>query len=183
MAGNLYGTTYGGGKCCGVVFKLDTTGKETVLHIFSGGPDGSNPAESLLLSSGNLYGTALFGGNLSDCFGTGCGVLFKLVLPNFVIKLSPTSATVFPGLSTTSTLTLTSVGGFAGTVLLSCTVPSGDGLSCDVSPSSVILDANPATATMSIKTSSMTPTGTYKITAKGVSGVLVHNTTFTLTVQ
>ena len=41
--GNLYGTTsYGGDfNCtppngCGTVFKLDTTGKETVLHSFNG---------------------------------------------------------------------------------------------------------------------------------------------------
>src|SRR5208337_332406 len=40
--GNLYGTTYAGGNpaCtlegpgCGTVFKVDTTGKETVLHSF-----------------------------------------------------------------------------------------------------------------------------------------------------
>ena len=52
-----------------------------------------------------------------------------------------------------------------------------------LSPSSVMLDANPATATLSINTSSLTPTGTYKIAAKGASEILVHSTTFTLTVQ
>lgn len=78
-AGNLYGTTYAGGKCCGVVFKLDTTGTETVLHTFSGGEDGSDPGGGLLLNrSGTLYGITLFGGILSDCSGFGCGVAFKL---------------------------------------------------------------------------------------------------------
>jgi len=49
-AGNLCGTTYIGGEAtgcsggCGVVFKLDTTGVETVLHSFTGGADGANPA-------------------------------------------------------------------------------------------------------------------------------------------
>jgi uncharacterized repeat protein (TIGR03803 family) len=82
-AGNLYGTTYSGGNAtectggCGVVFKLDTTGTETVLHTFTGGADGSNPAASLLLdSSGNLYGTAYQGG--TGCNGSGCGVVFKI---------------------------------------------------------------------------------------------------------
>ena len=81
--GNLYGTTYVGGnatKCtggCGVVFKLDTTGVETVLHSFTGGADGANPATPLLLdSSGNLYGTALQGG--TSCGNSGCGVVFKI---------------------------------------------------------------------------------------------------------
>jgi uncharacterized repeat protein (TIGR03803 family) len=37
-AGNLYGTTtYGGDSNFGTVFKLDATGKETVLHGFRGG--------------------------------------------------------------------------------------------------------------------------------------------------
>jgi uncharacterized repeat protein (TIGR03803 family) len=37
-AGNLYGTTpYGGASGYGTVFKLDTTGKETVLYSFTGG--------------------------------------------------------------------------------------------------------------------------------------------------
>ena len=43
-AENLYGTTYYGGTSgAGVVFKLDTTGKETVLYSFTGGADGGNP--------------------------------------------------------------------------------------------------------------------------------------------
>lgn len=82
-AGNLYGTTYGGGSStactggCGVVFKLDTTGAETVLHNFTGGSDGATPAADLLLdSSGILYGTAYQGG--TACGGSGCGVVFKL---------------------------------------------------------------------------------------------------------
>src|ERR1700683_2272529 len=45
-AGNLYGTTQAGGNTRdgGTVFKVDTTGKETVLHAFTGYPsDGENP--------------------------------------------------------------------------------------------------------------------------------------------
>ena len=102
----------------------------------------------------------------------------------FKITASPTSATVSPGQSTTSTLTLTPVFGFSGTVALTCKVPSGKGLSCEVSPSSVTLDGtNPATTTLSINTSSSTSAGTYKINARGNSGTIAHGTTFTLTVQ
>ena len=69
-AGNLYGTTYFGGayrNCngdgCGVVFKLDTTLKETVLHNFTGGADGAFPWAGLTMdSAGNLYGVAEAGG-------------------------------------------------------------------------------------------------------------------------
>jgi uncharacterized repeat protein (TIGR03803 family) len=80
-AGNLYGTTnYEGGACvCGVVFKLDPSGKETVLHTFTGGSDGGYPEGGLTMdSAGNLYGTASRGGNLNDCQGGGCGVVFKI---------------------------------------------------------------------------------------------------------
>ncbi|MFZ0283800.1 MAG: choice-of-anchor tandem repeat GloVer-containing protein, partial [Terriglobales bacterium] len=61
-AGNLYGTTYGGGSNDGgTVFRLDKTGKETVLHSFcslSGCADGGFPYAGLVGdSSGNLYGT------------------------------------------------------------------------------------------------------------------------------
>jgi uncharacterized repeat protein (TIGR03803 family) len=64
-AGNLYGTTDSGGDfaCgsgfgCGVVFKLDMTGRETVLHKSTGGKDGAFPAGRLVRdNAGNLYGT------------------------------------------------------------------------------------------------------------------------------
>jgi uncharacterized repeat protein (TIGR03803 family) len=63
--GNIYGTTqYGGGECnCGVVYKLSHKGKETVLHVFTGQPDGFNPfASPIMDKQGNLYGTTLSGG-------------------------------------------------------------------------------------------------------------------------
>jgi uncharacterized repeat protein (TIGR03803 family) len=85
-AGNLYGTTVlggnlacGSGSGCGVVFKLDTTGKETVLHRFTGGVDGANPSAGLVQdAAGNLYGTTEGGGDLACGGGFGCGVVFKL---------------------------------------------------------------------------------------------------------
>jgi uncharacterized repeat protein (TIGR03803 family) len=82
-AGNLYGTTFTGGHgCfggCGVVFKLGTTGKETVLHTFTGGADGAGPEAGLVRdNAGNLYGTTDSGGDLTCGGGSGCGVVFKL---------------------------------------------------------------------------------------------------------
>ena len=83
---NLYGTTSlgGGTGCggggCGVVFKLSSAGKETVLHSFTG-TDGDNPGGGLVQdAAGNLYGVAGLGGDLScaDGQGQGCGVVFKL---------------------------------------------------------------------------------------------------------
>ncbi len=86
--GNLYGTTgYGGGSgtCqlgCGTVFKL-TPGaggkwKETVLHSFAGGSDGTYPDSVIFDSAGNLYGTTSYGGG-GSCFSySGCGTVYEL---------------------------------------------------------------------------------------------------------
>ncbi|HLY15840.1 MAG TPA: choice-of-anchor tandem repeat GloVer-containing protein [Bryobacteraceae bacterium] len=71
--GNLYGTTYQGGTAgWGVVFKVDTTGHETVLHSFAGA-DGAYPYAGVIRdSAGNLYGTTYNGGT------AGYGVVYKL---------------------------------------------------------------------------------------------------------
>ena len=88
-AGTLYGTTYRGGTpegggCqygCGTVFKLDTTGRLSVLHAFTGGRDGGQPEFGLVRDeAGSLYGTTTVGGDLScSTMGfPGCGVVFKV---------------------------------------------------------------------------------------------------------
>ena len=77
-AGNLYGTTFGGGASdFGVVFMLAPNGTETMLHSFAGSPtDGASPQAGLIIDgAGNLYGTTANGG-ASDF-----GVVFKLA-PN-----------------------------------------------------------------------------------------------------
>jgi uncharacterized repeat protein (TIGR03803 family) len=62
-----------------VIFKVNTKGKETVLHNFTGGTDGGYPWGGVIRdSAGNLYGTANTGGALADCYGGGCGAVFKL---------------------------------------------------------------------------------------------------------
>ncbi len=63
-AGNLYGTTAGGGAAGGgTVFKITSAGVETVLHSFTGGTDGASPEAGLIQdSAGNLYGTTTTGG-------------------------------------------------------------------------------------------------------------------------
>jgi uncharacterized repeat protein (TIGR03803 family) len=81
-AGDLYGTTYMGGdtKCsesqygCGTVFKVDKSGKETVLHKFAGAPDGFFPNAPLVEdAAGDLYGTTDYGGSF-----VAYGAVFKV---------------------------------------------------------------------------------------------------------
>jgi len=89
-AGNLYGTTMGGGDLtcdlpfgCGVIYKLAPAGHLTVLHVFAGESlafapeDGSLPMGGLIADpEGNMYGTSYSGGD--GCRPSGCGTVFKL---------------------------------------------------------------------------------------------------------
>ena len=74
-AGNLYGTTYGGGGIgYGTVFKLDATGTETVLYNFTGQADAAFPVASVIRDAvGNLYGTTPVGG------ASGFGTVFEVI--------------------------------------------------------------------------------------------------------
>ena len=77
-SGNLYGTTYFGGKNgLGSVYKLtNTNGKwtESQLYSFKGSNDGSLPTSTLVFdANGNLYGTTSAGGDSNDD-----GTIFKL---------------------------------------------------------------------------------------------------------
>lgn len=67
-AGNLYCSTYGGGKNGqGAVVKIAPNGAETILYAFRSGSSGSNPFSDLVLdNAGNLYGTTYSGGKAGD---------------------------------------------------------------------------------------------------------------------
>jgi uncharacterized repeat protein (TIGR03803 family) len=83
-AGNLYGTTFAAGDLtacgafngCGVVYKLDPSGHETVIHTFEGNSDGREPEWGNLLvdKAGNVWDTTDLGGEGS----LGLGVVYKI---------------------------------------------------------------------------------------------------------
>ncbi len=79
-SGDLFGTTtYGGSSNNGAVFELTPSGggyNESVLHSFQGPPsDGQYPQAGLAFdSSGNLYGTTVYGGSSLSSYG----VVFEL---------------------------------------------------------------------------------------------------------
>jgi uncharacterized repeat protein (TIGR03803 family) len=138
-AGNLYGTTYGGGAHGkGVVFEMtpnsDGTWTETVLHHFTGGKDGASPYNSGVIfdQTGNLYGTAFKGGTLSDCDGKGCGVVFKLA-PNSSGGWTETVVHAFagrPGANPVGGLMFDALGNLFGTTSGSANWGSCSGARC-----------------------------------------------------
>jgi uncharacterized repeat protein (TIGR03803 family) len=70
----LYGVASSGGATNnGVVFKINASGGEIVLHNFAGGADGANPQGALVRdASGNLYGTTTAGS------ASGLGTVFMV---------------------------------------------------------------------------------------------------------
>ena len=82
-AGNLYGTTEGGGAYNnGTAFELTPTAgagwSTKILHSFGSGTDGAAPYSGLIFdAAGNLYGTTENGGTSDSCHG-GCGTVFEL---------------------------------------------------------------------------------------------------------
>ena len=78
--GSFYGTTFSGGPSLsgnGVVFKMTPGGALTVVHDFTGAPDGSNPSNGVMQATdGDLYGTTMSGGTCSS--GIGCGTIFRV---------------------------------------------------------------------------------------------------------
>jgi subtilase family serine protease len=97
--------------------------------------------------------------------------------PDFTISASPTSLNVRTGSSGTSTITISSLNGFAGTVTLSASASSG--LTVTFNPTQI---SGSGTSTMTVRASSYVRAGSYTITVKGTSGSLSHTTTVTVTV-
>jgi uncharacterized repeat protein (TIGR03803 family) len=140
-AENLYGTAALGGNLsdcggsgCGVVFKLTKAGKYTMLYAFTGGTDGANPEAPLVMDAvGNLYGTTALGGNLSDCSGFGCGVVFKMTKTGkYTVLYTFTDGTDGAIPSGPGGLALDAAGNLYGTTNyggdLSCNAPYGCGV-------------------------------------------------------
>ncbi len=106
--------------------------------------------------------------------------------PDFGISATPASLSIHIGSSGTSTITLTSLNGFAGTIGLSTSIAcSGLCLvypTASLNPTSVTLTAGgTGVSTLTVATSVLTTPGTYTITITATSGSITH--TVTVTVQ
>jgi hypothetical protein len=103
--------------------------------------------------------------------------------PNFSMSASPSTISVAPGATGTSTISLTPQAKFAQTVAVSCSGAPANS-TCSLNPTSVNVPGGTAgTTTLSIVTTASTAPGTYTITVTGVFAPLNNSTTVTLTVQ
>jgi hypothetical protein len=97
--------------------------------------------------------------------------------PDFSLSASPASLTITQGTSGTSTITVTPLNGFTGSVTL-----SASGLPAGVTAG---FGTNPTTGSsvLTLTASSTATTGTSTVTVTGTSGTLTHTTTISLTVN
>ena len=97
--------------------------------------------------------------------------------PSFTLSASPSSLTVAQGSSGTSTITVTDVGGFTGSVTLAASgLPSGVTASFGTNPTT-------GTSVLTLTASSSATTGTATVTITGTSGTTTATTTIALTIS
>jgi kumamolisin len=97
--------------------------------------------------------------------------------PSFTLSASPSSLTIAQGSSGTSTITVTDVGGFTGSVTLAASgLPSGVTATFGTNPTT-------STSVLTLTASSTATTGTATVTITGTSGSLTATTTIALTVN
>ena len=136
-------------------------GTITTGGLFTAGSTAGGPF-TVIATSGTVSGTA--------------SVTVTGLPQDFSLSMSPASVSVRRGSTATYTVTVTPSNGFSGSVTLS--------LSGQPSASSVTFSPNPATgpSTLSVRTSSSGPKGTFTLTITGRSGTLTHTVTTRLSV-
>ncbi|MBZ5570857.1 MAG: FG-GAP-like repeat-containing protein [Acidobacteriia bacterium] len=114
---------------------------------------------SLVATSGTLVRSYLMSFNIGD---------FEITVP-----LSTSPSSVRAGESATAVVTVSSIDGFANSVLLSCSeLPSG--VSCTFNPASASPTAQGTPSTLTVKSDAKTLVGIYTLSVTGTSEMLSH---------
>ncbi len=112
-------------------------------------------------------------------------VTLTIIAPqDFSMQITPTSADVRNGSSTSFTITIYSLNDFAGDVDLLASVPVASGITGSLTPATVTVPAGgSATSMLMITTAPTAPAGTGTITVTATSGSLSDTVVVTLTVS
>ena len=143
------------------------------VTVPSGGTANANCTFSS--STTNIYSVTVTGtsGLLSHA------VVVTVNVGIFSISANPVKVALRPGSSASSTITLTSINGFTGTVNLAFTVSpivKSHPPTVTLSPTSVsVLAFGSGTSTLTFSTGSRTPLGLYSVTVTGTSGSESHS--------
>jgi len=120
----------------------------------------------------SVTGTAVAGGQTHTAT-----VTLIVSPPDFGIAANPTSLTVAQGGSSTSTITVTSITGFTGTVGLST---STSGVTASLSATSI--PGASGASVLTVSAGSSLAIGSYTVTVTGTSGSLVHSVSVAISV-
>src|SRR5207245_5150065 len=101
---------------------------------------------------------------------------------DFTTTSSPSSIVNTFASSNTTTITVTSLNGYTGTVSLTVTAPFGYITVMGSQNPLIISSGGTASSTLNITTSLITNPGTYNITVTGTAGSRTHSTVISLTV-
>ncbi|TMI59881.1 hypothetical protein E6H14_02225 [Candidatus Bathyarchaeota archaeon] len=104
-------------------------------------------------------------------------ITLHVTTPDFTITASPASFTISVGGTGTSTITITPINGFSGTVSLTATVNPSTGLTASLSPTSIMMSGSSTLTVMG------SLNGTYIVTVTGTSGTITHSTNVNVTVS
>lgn len=98
-SGAFHGVTQFGGdttNCaiasagCGVVFTVNASAKERVLHTFGKqASSGEEPSGGLLDAAGNFYGVTVYGGTVNSTCTFGCGVVYRVSNSGQIFRALP----------------------------------------------------------------------------------------------
>jgi hypothetical protein len=190
-------TVTAGGSATSTITTTVTSGAaQTVSLSASGLPAGAsatfNPtsvnsggSSTLTLSTASstpagTYPITVTGAGTSATHTTSVSLTVNAPAANdFSIAASPSSATVTAGSPATSTISTAVTSGSAQSVSLSASgLPTG--ATASFNPTSV---NSGGSSTLTVGTSTMTPSGTYAVTVTGTGASATHTTTFTLTVN
>jgi len=146
-------------------------------------PTSATSASTLTLTAGSAAATGTVTLTISGTSGTLTRTTTMTltvnapVVPDFSLSASPASLSIRRSARGSSTITVTPVNGFSGSVSLSIAgLPAG--VTASFNPS-----ATTSTSTLTISVSSSAGLGTSTLTVTGVSGTLTHTTTIALAVR
>ncbi len=116
-------------------------------------------------------------GYLSRTVQVGVTVQQAPAAPSFILSVTPTTLNIQAGTTATSSLTITSESGFAGTVFLLANAPSG--IIVSVNPAAI---TNSGTATVTVTVAGGVAAGTYTITLEATYGSTTRTASLAITV-
>lgn len=137
-----------------------------------GATSGTSWNDSGLQNGREYYYVVIPKGSSDSCFGnaSSCTTVTPSSAPDFSVACAPSSQSIQQSGSGNATCTVTSLGGFTGSVSLSC---SGNpaGIGCSFSPSSVSPPANgSANSTLTLNVAGTQATGTFGFDVVGSNG-------------